>query len=406
VAQDYPLVVPVLVLNYNGRALLEACLPSILRAAAASRHDCRVCVIDNSSSDDSLAHLAERFPHVEVIIQPNRGLCSFNDVLAQWDCPVAVLLNNDVKLDERCLDPLIEPLLANSVAGSLRDPPSGHGGWHALSMDAKGVKVSANTPIASMLWDVPPKCVTRPHCFMTAPLCWRFDRRTYEGQKTAVRWRWGLVQATSLFSGHEDGIHTAGLTASAGAVLAVDRRIFLELGGFDPLYLPGRIEDLDFAFRGYMAGYIARYVPEAVAYHKGQGSFGPAFSTAGCDHLALRNTLLFQWKNLRHPWHLARQLAGLPLRLLRDIALAPLAKREHRFAFARALLGALRRVGQIRRAARPLGCVARERKYFRALHPRALCAAQCETPFLADRKRSPSRLPGLDPLDLGRFSCG
>src|SRR5262245_60796647 len=91
-------VVPVFVLNYNGRALLEVCLPSICRAAAASRHACRVCVIDNSSTDDSLAFLRRHFPQVEVISQPNRGLCSFNAVLAECAEPVAVLLNNDVKL--------------------------------------------------------------------------------------------------------------------------------------------------------------------------------------------------------------------------------------------------------------------------------------------------------------------
>ena len=39
-----------------------------------------------------------------------------------------------------------------------------------------------------------------------------------------------------------------------GPVLAVDRAKFLALGGYDPLYFPGRIEDLDLGFRGWMAG--------------------------------------------------------------------------------------------------------------------------------------------------------
>ena len=87
----------VLVLNYNGRDLLGECLPSVLRAAAVSRHDCRVWVIDNASSDGSVEFLAREFPGVGVIRRPNWGLCSFNEVLAGWSCPVAVLLNNDVK---------------------------------------------------------------------------------------------------------------------------------------------------------------------------------------------------------------------------------------------------------------------------------------------------------------------
>jgi GT2 family glycosyltransferase len=320
--------VPLLVLNYNGRALLEECLPSILCAAAASLHDCRVWVIDNGSTDDSLGWLAGRHPEVGVIQRTNRGLCSFNDVLAGWDCPVALLLNNDVKLEEHCVDPLVEPLLS-PVAGE------------------------------------------RP-CFMTAPLCWQFDGRTCEGLKTAVRWRFGLVQATGRFRGHERVLQVPGLTASAGAILAVDRRKFVELGGFDPLYLPGRIEDLDFAFRGYMAGYQARYVPRAIAYHKGLASFGPAFTRAGCDHLALRNTLLFQWKNLRHPLHVARQLAGLPLRVLRDLGMAPFVPRERRLAFIKALRDAVCRLCEVGATQRLKDASRRERLFFGQFHPRVL----------------------------------
>ena len=66
------------------------------------------------------------------------------------------------------------------------------------------------------------------------------------------------------------------LTAAAGPVLAVDRRRFLALGGYDPIYFPGRIEDLDLGFRGWMAGYRGYYVPESVAFHQGFGTFEPA----------------------------------------------------------------------------------------------------------------------------------
>jgi N-acetylglucosaminyl-diphospho-decaprenol L-rhamnosyltransferase len=314
--------VSILVLNYNGRSLLEACLPSVLRAAAASRHRCRTVVIDNASTDDSLAFLAARFSQVSVLRLPNQGLCSFNLALSKLDEPVALLLNNDIKLEEGCIDPLVAPFLDDH------------------------------------------------ECFMTAPLCWRFDGRTYEGQKTAVAWRWGLVQATSLFPGHERGIRQPGLTASAGAALAVDRSKFLSLGGFDPLYLPGRLEDLDLSYRGYLAGYHARHVPEAVAYHLGQATFGPVFGADGCDALALRNTLLFQWKNLRRPAHLARQAIGLPLRLLGDAARAVTVPAARRWAFWRALASAWRQWQTHQEPRyRPVKGLKREREFFRRFHP-------------------------------------
>jgi GT2 family glycosyltransferase len=324
------MLIHLLVLNYNGRRLLQECLPSVVEAARASRHRCRVAVIDNDSRDDSVPWLASRFPQAPVIRRPNRGLSSFNEVVAGLEGPVAILLNNDVKLDRHCVDPLVEPLVCPPTDGS-----------------------SA--------------------CFMTAPLCWLFDGVTYEGFKTAVRWRWGLVQATALFAGCEAGIRRPGPTASAGAALAVDREKFAALGGFDPLFLPGRLEDLDFAFRGYMAGYTARYVPEAVAYHRGAATFGEAFGPSGCDGLALRNTLLFQWKNLRHPRHWARQLAGFPLRLAWDAARALWAPPGRRWAFTRALCAALMRLHRLRASPyRARGTLRREREFFRQFSPSRL----------------------------------
>jgi len=324
--------VHILVLNYNGSGLLAECLPSILDAAGASRHRCQVAVLDNQSSDDSLPWLAARYPALPVFRCPNRGLCSFNDVLPRLSGPVAVLLNNDIKLATGSIDPLVAPLDED----------------HAE-------------------YD--------PACFMTAPLCWQFDGRTYEGFRTAVGWRWGLVQATALYPGHQSDVYVPSLTASAGAAMAVDRRKFLALDGFDPRYLPGRLEDLDFAFRAYQAGYRARYVPAAVAYHRGMATFGAVFGAAGCDRLALRNSLLFQWKNLRHPWHVVRQLVGLPLRLLADVWRAPWTTHQRRWAFSKAMIGALARVARAPASDHSTPqALRRERDFFRRFHPRNMAA--------------------------------
>jgi GT2 family glycosyltransferase len=323
------MLVHILVLNYNGRQLLAECLPSVMEAARASRHRCEVVVVDNSSGDGSAGWLASRFPEIRVLCRPNRGLSSLNDVVRQLESPVAVLLNNDIKLARDAVDPLVEPILAS-----------------------------------------------KSKCFMTAPRCWLFDGETYEGFKTAVLWRWGLVQATSLYPGHEHRIGQPGLTASAGAALAVRRDVFLELGGFDPIYLPGRIEDLDFCFRGWMAGYHGRYVPASVAYHRGMATFGRAFGASGCDHLALRNTLLFQWKNLRHPLHRVRHCFGIPARLALDLMRAPQASQEERWAFTRALRAALSIWPRVRAEALPAAINRRrEREFFQRFHPRRMQAS-------------------------------
>ncbi len=323
--------IPILILNYNGRSLLAEYLPTVLRAAEQSRHPCEVIVVDNTSTDDSVEWLAQKHPEVRVIRCENRALCSFNQVVPSLGCDVAVLLNNDVRLAPDAIDPLVEPLLRDSPAHD-------------------------------------------PNCFLTAPLCWQMDGRTCEGLKTSVRWRWGVVQATGRFPGHEAAVYQADLTASAGAAMAIDCRVFAELGGFDPICLPGRIEDLDFCYRGFLAGYHAQYVPRSVVYHHGMASFGPAFGHSGNDHLALRNTLLFQWKNLRHPRNRLRQWFGLPLRLGWDLLRAPVVGRRRRWAFLRAFLAAsaLWHKGKLRRAGR--GSLAREIEFFRRFHPATLLA--------------------------------
>jgi len=354
------MTVPLVVLNYNGRRLLAECLPSLLHAARQSRHRCPVVVVDNGSVDDSVEYLRVVFPQVQVIEQPNRGLCSYNDVLPRLPGRAAILLNNDIKLAEDAIDPLVEPLLGENAAAG---------------------------------------------CFMTAPRCLLFDGVGHEGLQSAVRWRWGLVEATAYFPGYQRAKLRPGLTAAAGPVMAVDRQRFLELGGFDPLYLPGRLEDLDFAYRGYLAGYHARYVPESLAYHKGQASFNAAYGAAASDALALRNTLLFQWKNLRRPRHVARHLAALPLRVAFDGLRAPFAPRTARFTFTRALFAALRKRREcLRSPSAPRRSWRAEREFFaRFAAARMVMAAETAPPASCTPSRPPQNEtePAAEVLSVG-----
>jgi GT2 family glycosyltransferase/phosphatidylglycerophosphate synthase len=320
--------VDVLVLNYNGGALLVECLPSIVRAAAKSRHDCRVTVIDNDSTDDSLAILAEQFPAISVRRMPNRGLCSFNEALRDSTARVALLLNNDVKADEPALDPLIDALLERRVN------------------------------------DEEPRFASAPRCFL-------FDHQTHEGFQTAVRWRFGLVQATALFPGAETIADRPGLTANAGSVLAVDRVAFLELGGFDERYLPGRIEDLDLCYRAFQSGRVVAYVPQSVFFHRGGATFDAHYGRRGSERLALRNTLLFQWKNLRDRRSRITQAFWTLIRLARDVAAASYVPERDRFAYWRSWREA-RHIHHRAGVVAPSCDVMREREFFTRFAPQQL----------------------------------
>jgi len=319
-----------IVLNYNGRPLLAECLPSVVAAAREASRPGRVTVVDNGSTDDSLAWLRVQHPDVHVVRCANRGLCSYNEVVAASDGEIVILLNNDVRLTLGAIDPLVAPLSDGNAAFD-------------------------------------------PDCFLTAPRCLRFDGQTHEGEKTAVRWRWGLVEGTAFFPGHAAVIHQPDWTAAAGCVMAVRRDRFVQLGGFDPLYLPGRLEDLDLGYRGFAAGWHARYVPESLAYHRGAASFAPAFGESGCDALAWRNTLLFQWKHLRHPWHRARGMFGVAARLARDWVASSPHKQGEAASFTRAFMDAWQMRHQARSSNyRATTSLTRERQFFARFHPASL----------------------------------
>ncbi len=274
-----------LVLNYNGRSLLGECLPSIVEAADRYPGSCRVSVVDNGSTDGSVEELTDHWRDVGIFQEPNRGLASFNHVLARLDEPVVVLLNNDVILSPDAVKPLVE---------AVQD---------------------------------------HPDALFSAPRCWSLDGQEYEGMRSRVRFRFGLVQGMCRVPGHQRFLNRPDLTASAGPVLAVDRRKFLSVGGYDPVYFPGRIEDLDLGFAAWMAGWKGIYVPESVAHHHGGASFQPEFGAEGCDRLAARNALLFAWKNLAGR-RLRSHLTWLPARLRSSLAFG-------KGQFARAFVEAL-----------------------------------------------------------------
>jgi GT2 family glycosyltransferase len=102
--------VAVLVLNYNGKALSEACVASWLKARPRPR---RLLLVDNGSRDGSVAYLRRRFPGLELLALPenlgfaagnNRG---FEHLRRRGPAVEAVFVcNNDTEVDPGMLGEL------------------------------------------------------------------------------------------------------------------------------------------------------------------------------------------------------------------------------------------------------------------------------------------------------------
>ncbi len=63
--------IDIIILNYNGAAILPQCLPSIVEAAKRSPLPCQVIVLDNKSTDNSLEYIKKHFPRLRSSLRRN-----------------------------------------------------------------------------------------------------------------------------------------------------------------------------------------------------------------------------------------------------------------------------------------------------------------------------------------------
>ncbi|MGY3051913.1 GT2 family glycosyltransferase [Pedobacter sp. UYEF25] len=98
--------VAVVILNWNGSALLEKFLPGIL---ASNYQNLQIIVGDNASTDDSVAMLLEKFPDVKILINAvNYGFAGgYNKVLERVTADYFILLNSDVEVTPNWIEPVI-----------------------------------------------------------------------------------------------------------------------------------------------------------------------------------------------------------------------------------------------------------------------------------------------------------
>lgn len=340
----------VVILNYNGRHLLDNCLASISRLTTPVE----VVVADNGSTDGSLQWLHEHHPEVRALsLARNLGFAAgYNRALAQVDRPWFVLLNNDAALEPEWLECLLARHARHPQAAIL-------GGKLLFSGVAGRIVQSAGA--------------------------------SFTEAGTAFEIGWGQHDAGQFQPARLVG-------AIPGAALLIRRAVFHELGGFDAGYF-AYLEDVDLCWRAWLLGYEVHYVPEAVAFHAYGASGGGRLSPFRIYWMQ-RNRLANLVKNLAAaslPRGLAISLAYDGYRLLeyatRGQGAALRALAGGTLAFWRSLPGLLAQRRAVQRARRVTDAALRQQ----GLLVPALAALR-EYRRLAQLPQS-ARLPQTAPAD-------
>ena len=113
------MTVSIIVVNWERRDLLRACLRSL---EAQTFRDFEILVVDNGSRDGSAEMVEREFPQARVIRNPaNRGFCAANNQgIALAGGRYVALLNNDAEADPRWLESLVAALAQGGDRKSTR----------------------------------------------------------------------------------------------------------------------------------------------------------------------------------------------------------------------------------------------------------------------------------------------
>ncbi len=246
----------VIVLNWNGRELLEKLMPNWV--SQTSDPEVELIIADNHSDDDSLAFLDKHYPDVRQIrLDDNLGFAEgYNRVIAQVNAPYTLLLNSDAALENGWAD---EPL-------------------HLLDGDRS---------IAA----VQPKIRSYFHP----------EQFEYAGAGGGFMDRWGypycrgrIFDTVETDWGQYDHASQDIFWAS-GAALFVRTSDYLEMGGLDARFFAHQ-EEIDLCWRFKARAKRVVFSAQSIVYHMGGASLG--VNDPRKAYLNFRNNLLMLYKNL------------------------------------------------------------------------------------------------------------
>lgn len=218
--------ISIVIVNWNTRDLLLNCLASVYRTIQGI--DFEVFVVDNASSDDSVAAVRAHYPGVTIIANPeNLGFAAANNrAFRRMQGRYALLLNSDAVLTKDAVATLFEFMEQNKKVGMACG--------QLLNQDGSRQNSIANFPAVLPL------------------LC----------NETLLR----LLLPKRFPSKHQTYDRPIEVDSCIGACLMVRKTAMDQVGLLDEDFF-FFFEETDWAYRFKQAGWSSCFVPGAKIYH-------------------------------------------------------------------------------------------------------------------------------------------
>lgn len=245
--------IAIVILNWNGKKLLEQFLPSVINFSK----EAEIYVADNASTDGSVSFLNKIYPTIKVIYNPkNEGYAKgYNDVLQTVDADVFCLLNSDVEVTENWLQPIINCFKEHKNTAIIQPK----------LLDYKDKTKFEYAGAAGGFIDL----YGYPYC----------RGRVFNS----------LEKDSNQFN------DVANIFWASGACLFIKSNIYKKVGGLDEDYFAHQ-EEIDLCWRTQNLGYDIKYVGASTVYHVGGATLQE--TNPQKTFLNFRNSLLSITKNV------------------------------------------------------------------------------------------------------------
>lgn len=225
-------MVSIIILSFNTSKLLQECLESVLKTLSSFPHE--IIVVDNKSSDDSVAMVKKHFSSVNLIENTeNAGFakgCNLGARRAKGE--YLLFLNSDTQMTENPLPSLLEVFE--------KDEKTGIVGGLLKNFDGS--------------------------------LQRSFGR--FYGLKEIIIMLFGGERTELLVNKVEKPTIVDWVS---GGFMMVRKEVFEKVGGFDERFFM-YIEDMELCYRVHRKGFLVYHDPNAVVSHLGQGSSNKSFA--------------------------------------------------------------------------------------------------------------------------------